>query len=62
MAGGGTPPVEWAEDTAALRGWIEGFCERERYAAHPIFGPLSRKEWGVWAFRHVDHHFRQFGA
>lgn len=28
---------------------------------HPLFGPLSRREWGVLAYKHTDHHFRQFG-
>lgn len=30
--------------------------------AHPLFGPLSRKEWGVLTHKHADHHLRQFGA
>jgi hypothetical protein len=30
--------------------------------AHPLFGPLSRREWGVVTYKHVDHHLKQFGA
>lgn len=30
--------------------------------AHPLFGPLSREEWGVASFKHTDHHLRQFGV
>lgn len=30
--------------------------------AHPLFGPLSRREWAVLAYKHVDHHLKQFGA
>ena len=30
--------------------------------AHPLFGPLSRREWGVTTYKHVDHHLKQFGA
>ena len=30
--------------------------------AHPLFGTLSRREWGVLVHKHVDHHLRQFGA
>lgn len=30
--------------------------------AHPLFGPLSRREWGVVTYKHADHHLRQFGA
>ena len=37
---------------------------RERGAAwptHPAFGPTSGRESGVLQYRHLDHHFRQFG-
>lgn len=30
--------------------------------AHPLFGPLSWREWGVATYKHADHHLRQFGA
>ena len=30
--------------------------------AHPLFGPLSWQEWGVVAYKHTDHHLKQFGA
>lgn len=29
---------------------------------HPAFGRLSHKDWGVLAYRHTDHHLRQFGV
>jgi hypothetical protein len=29
---------------------------------HPLFGPLSRREWGAVTYKHVDHHLKQFGA
>lgn len=28
---------------------------------HPAFGRMSKKAWGVLAWRHLDHHLRQFG-
>ena len=30
--------------------------------AHPLFGPLTWKEWGVATHKHTDHHLKQFGA
>jgi len=30
--------------------------------AHPLFGPLSWREWGATTYKHVDHHLKQFGA
>jgi Protein of unknown function (DUF1569) len=29
---------------------------------HPFFGALTPAEWGVLAYKHLDHHLRQFGA
>ena len=62
VAGGGTPPAEWDRDTAELARRIENFHTLRSFPAHPIFGPLTHTEWGVWGYRHVDHHFRQFSA
>ena len=30
--------------------------------AHPLFGPLSWREWGAVTYKHVDHHMKQFGV
>ena len=29
---------------------------------HPVFGRLNDKEWGRFAWLHMDHHLRQFGG
>ena len=29
---------------------------------HPLFGQLSRREWGVLLHKHMSHHLSQFGA
>ena len=29
---------------------------------HIAFGNISTKEWGVAAYKHIDHHLRQFGV
>jgi hypothetical protein len=31
-------------------------------ASHPVFGPLTHHQWGIFVWRHVDHHLRQFGV
>jgi Protein of unknown function (DUF1569) len=28
---------------------------------HPIFGPMTAKDWMRWGYLHADHHLRQFG-
>lgn len=29
---------------------------------HPLFGALTREEWGALVYKHTDHHLRQFGV
>lgn len=29
---------------------------------HPFFGKMSAKEWAVIAYKHTDHHLKQFGV
>jgi len=29
---------------------------------HAFFGPLTGKQWGETQYKHLDHHFRQFGV
>ncbi|MDP2386291.1 MAG: DUF1569 domain-containing protein [Bacteroidota bacterium] len=31
-------------------------------APHAFFGHLSKSEWAIVMYKHLDHHFRQFGA
>jgi hypothetical protein len=62
---GGTKPVEFARDIAELKRLIDVFAATEQKVGghrHAMFGPLTAQEWGVWGYRHADHHLRQFGA
>jgi hypothetical protein len=34
----------------------------DTWPAHPAFGPMTHRAWGVLEFRHADHHLRQFGV
>jgi Protein of unknown function (DUF1569) len=55
----------WADDIALLQQLIDRFAARPADAVwpdHPAFGRLSRRAWGVLAYRHMDHHLRQFGV
>ena len=61
---GGTHPVEFLQDKAALAAGIERFARHPATAQssrHPIFGKLTGWEWIRWGYLHADHHFRQFG-
>jgi hypothetical protein len=29
---------------------------------HPFFGKMTAEDWGQLVYKHLDHHFRQFGV
>ena len=60
---GGTQPVEFALDVEKLRALFDRFCGwKGEFAPHAMLGQLSRTERMRHAYRHMDHHLRQFGA
>ncbi len=57
-------PGPWEKETMDLVHEIEQFGRRNtggNWPHHPAFGALSSNAWGVLGYRHIDHHFRQFG-
>ena len=57
----GTRPVDFATDRAKTIALIHRFVGPDaRYSSHPVMGPLTPDEWMIWAWRHTDHHLRQF--
>jgi len=60
---GGTRPVEFERDRALALELLRRFVlPGTTYARHPAFGAMSRDEWMLWGYGHVDHHLRQFSA
>lgn len=61
---GGTPPAEFVADVDLLFATVERFTRVPRtfeFRPHPMFGPMTEKEWMRWGYLHCDHHLRQFG-
>ncbi|HEV8368809.1 MAG TPA: DUF1569 domain-containing protein [Pyrinomonadaceae bacterium] len=57
--------VSLEEERSAVLELLERISTGPREGAgpnHPLFGPLTWREWGVATYKHVDHHLRQFGA
>jgi hypothetical protein len=57
-------PPEWAVEHAAVRQyvqWFENLDPKATWPDHPVFGKMTPKAWCVFAYRHMDHHLRQFG-
>ncbi|RXK62791.1 DUF1569 domain-containing protein [Lacibacter luteus] len=42
---------------------IEQFADfNNNNFVHPFFGPMNKEQIGLFAYKHADHHLRQFGA
>jgi hypothetical protein len=55
---------DWEADIQKLQELLRRVGQRapdERWPTHPAFGDISGGDWGVLVYRHVDHHFQQFG-
>jgi len=57
-----TEPSNRADDVARIESLLSRLVGADRVAAHSVFGRLSKREWGILAARHIDHHLRQFGV
>jgi hypothetical protein len=64
-----TRPTDWAADIATVEELVARFAARGpggAWPAHSHFGRLNGRQngrqWGVFCYRHFDHHLRQFGA
>ena len=58
-----TAPAEFEADRARVADLVPRFGAASlegRWPDHPVFGPLTGRDWSVLQHRHLDHHFRQF--
>jgi len=61
----GTRPSDFANDLARAIAGLEGIAKAAPNTldpAHGFFGTMSVRDWQRWAYRHTDHHLRQFGV
>jgi hypothetical protein len=61
-----TDDRDFESERRRLTDIINRFCElgpeNASKQTHSFFGRLSGEEWGFLMYKHLDHHFRQFGA
>jgi hypothetical protein len=57
-----TDPRDLDIEKAKLIDTINRFYEMHVWHPHPIFGEMTKMEWGLIAYKHLDHHLRQFGV
>ncbi len=58
-------PGEWEREIAdfkAVFAKLTASNGRTNWPEHPAFGKLSTKDWGALTYKHIDHHFKQFGV
>ena len=61
---GGTKPTNFATDLARAIAGLEGIAAADADGLEPMhgfLGTMSVADWQRWAYRHTDHHLRQFG-
>ena len=46
--------------------WVSLIRQHKNFSnanfVHPFFGPMTKEQIGIMAYKHIDHHLRQFGA
>jgi hypothetical protein len=57
---------EFERERARLREGVHDFNQRGEARCtqlpHPFFGDLTPMEWSTLAYKHLDHHLKQFGV
>ena len=61
----GTKPAQFLADRDRVIRGLELLAapgSQTLESAHGVFGRMTVADWQRWAFKHVDHHLRQFGV
>ena len=61
---GGTQPSVFSRDLVRAVVGLEGIASAKPDTLapfHGLFGTMSVCDWQRWAYKHTDHHLRQFG-
>ena len=60
----GTKPSDFASDRGRAFAGLDALARAEEGSlehVHGIFGRMSTRDWQRFAYKHTDHHLRQFG-
>jgi hypothetical protein len=67
-----TPPqfrsagdFDFQKEKVELHKWMQELWEdrdNENRVAHPVFGTFTKAQWGIMQWKHLNHHFEQFGV
>jgi hypothetical protein len=53
---------EKSKTLASVKKFLEGGPSQCTTHPHPFFGRFTPEEWGIFEWKHLDHHLRQFGV
>ncbi|WP_339609524.1 DUF1569 domain-containing protein [uncultured Planktosalinus sp.] len=56
---------DFQKEKQALKTLIEEFYSEKNkteWPPHPLCGHFTTEQWGKMQYKHLDHHFRQFGS
>jgi hypothetical protein len=56
---------DFSNEKQKLSDLIDAFHARkndDHWQPHPMFGDFTKEQWGQMQYKHLDHHFRQFGV
>ena len=56
---------DFEKEKQALKSLIEEFYSnrnKTEWPPHPFCGHFTTEQWGKMQYKHLDHHFRQFGS
>ncbi len=58
-----TDEKEFEKEKSRLLELLTQFSENSLTdTAHPVFGKLTKEQWSLATWKHLDHHLRQFGV
>lgn len=61
---GGTRPGDFETDRMRAIDGLRSFAAASPdslASSHGAFGAMTQRDWHRWAYRHTDHHLKQFG-
>jgi hypothetical protein len=60
-----TDAKDFPSEKAKLAALLDEFDtqrDRTNWQPHPAFGEMTKEQWGKMQYKHLDHHFRQYGV
>lgn len=58
-----TDPKDFEKEKTKLLDMVNRFTEANMVTeVHPVFGKMTKEQWSMATWKHIDHHLKQFGV